>query len=320
MSSRSPRVTVLMPVHNGEQYLVEAIESVLNQDVGDLELLVIDDGSTDDTPAILRACPDPRLRVIRLEHIGLIGALNHGLEHARGEFISRMDADDVMSPGRLGRQLEHFHRYPKAVACGTPYELFGAVEGVVRPPRGNRACQAHLIFGSSVPHATVMIRADVVRAHGLRYRDGYLQAEDFKLFSELARFGELHNLRHVGLRYRQHDEQVTRREDAVMRDTHLRICLENLAARGVRIDDDRMRDLLWPRGGGPRDAVWYLLNGLPLLLWLGLRSHGPAGAGQSLLVARERVRVILRREPEPKPAEPGQDESEESQPVLEAQP
>lgn len=290
-----PLVTVLMPVHNGEHYLAEALESVLTQDAADLELLVIDDGSTDGTSQILRSCTDPRLRVVRLEHTGLIGALNRGLELARGTFLSRMDADDVMLPGRLRRQLEYFERHPRTVACGTPYELFGAAEGVVRPPRGARACRAHLIFGSSVPHATVMIRADVVRENGVRYREGYLQAEDFKLFSELAELGELSNLSVVGLQYRQHVDQVTKRESQVMVGTHLRICQENLAARGLRVDGAQLQRLLWPRGGGVSGALGYLFRAVPVLLFLGLRSHGAAGAVQALIVGRERIRTLLRR-------------------------
>ncbi|MFT3877632.1 MAG: glycosyltransferase family 2 protein [Propioniciclava sp.] len=290
-----PLVTVLMPVYNGEQYLAEAIDSVLTQDAADFELLVIDDGSTDGTPEILRSYTDPRLRVVRVDHLGLIGALNHGLEVARGTFLSRTDADDLMSPGRLRRQLEHFEQHPATVACGTPYELFGAIEGIVRPPRGARACRAHLIFGSSVPHATVLIRADVIRRNNVRYREGYLQAEDFKLFSELSEFGELRNLSEVGLRYRQHPEQVTRRESDVMIRTHLRICVENLAARGVRFSEERMRRLLWPQGAGLTGVLVYLVRRLPVLLYLGARTGGLAGVGQALLVGRERVRGLLRR-------------------------
>lgn len=290
-----PLVTVLMPVYNGEQHLAEAIDSVLTQDAPDFELLVVDDGSTDGTPEILRSCTDPRLRVVRVGHLGLIGALNRGLEQARGRFISRMDADDIMSGGRLRRQMEAFARHPRMVACGTQYELFGAREGLVRPQQSPRSCYTHLVFGSCVPHATVMIRADVIREHRVRYREGYLQAEDFKLFSELAEFGELRNLGFVGLRYRQHLEQVTRRESEVMIRTHLRICVENLAARGVRFDEERMRALLWPEGQGVNGVLVYLVRRMPVVLFLGARTGGLAGLGQGLAIVRERIRALLRR-------------------------
>ena len=87
-----------MPVWNGERYLREAVDSILNQTMDDFELLVIDDGSTDSTPDILRSYADPRLHVHRLEHAGIVVALNHGLTHARAEWIARLDADDISQP------------------------------------------------------------------------------------------------------------------------------------------------------------------------------------------------------------------------------
>lgn len=294
-TSAAPVVTVLLPVHNGAEHLEAALDSVLTQDFADLELLVIDDGSTDATPALLSACADPRLRVVRLEHTGLIGALNRGLDDARGTFIARLDADDEMLPGRLGRQVDEFRRDPELVACGTDYVLFDGAVGLVRTPRGDADCRAHLVFGSPIAHPAAMLRADALRAYGVRYRAEYPHAEDFKLFSDLAAVGTLSNLPEPGLRYRVHPAQVSQVQAGPQREMHLRICAENLAARGITITPDHLDALLWPTGRGLAAALGYVLRRLPVLLYLGVRSHGAAGVRQALIIARERVRNLLMR-------------------------
>src|SRR5438270_5801548 len=101
----TPRVSVGLPVHNGMRFLREALESVLRQTLGDFELLVVDDGSTDDTPEVLASVRDGRLRVLRQEHEGLVAALNRGADEARAPYLARMDADDVSLPRRLERQI-----------------------------------------------------------------------------------------------------------------------------------------------------------------------------------------------------------------------
>lgn len=290
-----PLVTVLMPVHNGADHLPTALASVFAQDFADFELLVVDDGSTDATPAVLADCADPRLRVLRLERTGLVGALNRGLDEARGEFIARLDADDEMLPGRVARQVERFRRDPGLVACGSDYLLFGAASGLVRTPRGAKDCRAHLVFGSPIAHPAVMLRADALRAHGVRYRAEYPHAEDFKLFSELAAIGTLENLAEPGLRYRIHPGQVSQVEAGPQQHVQLRICAENLAARGVPVSVERLARLLWPSGRGWTAALAYVVLRLPVVVWLGARSHWVAGAGQALLVGRERIRMLLHR-------------------------
>ncbi len=284
-----------MPVHNGADHLGGALASVFAQDFADFELLVVDDGSTDATPAVLAGCADPRLRVLRLERTGLVGALNRGLDEARGEFIARLDADDEMLPGRLARQVERFRHDPGLVACGSDYLLFGAASGLVRTPHRGQDCRAHLVFGSPIAHPAVMLRADALRAHGVRYRAEYPHAEDFKLFSEVAAIGKLENLAEPGLRYRIHPGQVSQVEAGPQREMHLRICAENLAARGVPVSVEQLGRLLWPTGRGWTAALAYAVLRLPVVVWLGARTHRLAGLGQALLIGRERIRTLLNR-------------------------
>lgn len=290
-----PLVTVLIPVHNGAEHLTVALASVFEQDFADFEVLVVDDGSTDATPQLLADCADPRLRVLRLERTGLVGGLNRGLDEARGELIARLDADDEMLPGRLSRQVEQFQRDPALVAAGSDYLLFGALTGMVRTPRRDADCRAHLVFGSPIAHPAVMLRADTLRAHGVRYRDEYPHAEDFKLFSELAAVGTLANLAEPGLRYRIHPRQVSQMEAGPQQRVQVQICAENLAACGVPVSVERMERLLWPTGRGWPAALRYVLVRLPDLLLLGARTHRTAGVRQALLVGRERIRTLISR-------------------------
>src|SRR5262245_36140263 len=106
--SASPAISVLLPVHNGMPYLPETVASILAQTCTDFELLAIDDGSTDDTPRYLNSLHDLRIRYHRLNKVGLVGALNYGLEQARAPLVARIDGDDIALPERLARQIDYF--------------------------------------------------------------------------------------------------------------------------------------------------------------------------------------------------------------------
>src|SRR4051812_37233803 len=118
MRSEHPPVTVLMPAYNAGLYIREAIDSVLNQSYEDFEFLIINDGSTDDTKAILDGYTDRRLKVVHQENLQLVRTLNKGLSLAAGKWIARFDADDVCLPGRLAAQLEFISRNPDHILVG----------------------------------------------------------------------------------------------------------------------------------------------------------------------------------------------------------
>jgi glycosyltransferase involved in cell wall biosynthesis len=119
-----PLISVVMPVWNGEQYLRASVDSVLAQTFSDLELVVIDDGSTDKTLEILKSYADPRLRILETAHGGIVQALNFGIAQAKGEWIARLDADDIALPERLARQLERLRQEPNACLCGIHWQLY----------------------------------------------------------------------------------------------------------------------------------------------------------------------------------------------------
>ncbi|MFN3875163.1 MAG: glycosyltransferase family 2 protein, partial [Flavobacteriales bacterium] len=116
----APRITVLMTLHNKGAYVAEAVRSVLSSTLPDFELLVIDDASTDDGPAIVRAFADPRIRLLaNAANLGRAASANRGFDEARGEYIAILDADDAMEPDRLAKQAALLDARPELGACGT---------------------------------------------------------------------------------------------------------------------------------------------------------------------------------------------------------
>ena len=115
----TPQISVLMPTRNAEAFVAEAVESILRQTVKDFELLVLDGGSTDRTLTILAGFGDPRLRVLAVPAAGIVAALNHGLEHARGPWVARQDADDISLPRRFELQLNALKDQRGSIFCHT---------------------------------------------------------------------------------------------------------------------------------------------------------------------------------------------------------
>ena len=206
-----PSVSVLLPIHNGERYLCEAIDSILSQTILDLELIAIDDGSTDRTQAILvkYAALDSRVRVITRERRGLVVTLNEGISLARGEWIMRMDADDVATSDRLAVQLEHL-RLTNADFCGGSIECFGDWVAVWTYPIGQKACEVFMLFDTPFAHPAVTGRRSAFAA--LRYDPDKTHAEDYDIWQRAWAGGyRLTNVSSKVLRYRVHAKQVSLR-------------------------------------------------------------------------------------------------------------
>ncbi|MGP9811530.1 glycosyltransferase [Rhodopseudomonas sp. NSM] len=210
---RPPQVSVILPVRDGQRWLREAVDSVLAQTLTDLELLVIDDGSTDATPAILDEARgrDPRVVVLRQQREGLVAALNRGLAQARAPLIARLDADDIALPDRLARQCDYLQAHPDVVLLGGWAEIIdehGASRNKqMRPsPVGLRETLAKK---SPFIHPTVMFRTEAARRVG-GYRAAFEAGEDYDFWLRLADIGEIAILPEVLIRYREHGGSVTR--------------------------------------------------------------------------------------------------------------
>jgi len=216
LSSPAPAVSVVLPVYNAGPYLRAALDSISAQSFAEFEFIAVDDGSTDDSLAILRrhALQDSRLVVITRPNTGIVGALNDGLAAARGEFVARMDGDDLALPGRFAAQLAHLRDHPRCVAVGTDV-LYVDPEGAPlvrhRPALLHDPIVAQLLAGNggALIHPSVIFRRVAVEQAG-RYRASYNWIEDLDLYLRLSDLGQLANLPEVSLHYRQHPNSVNR--------------------------------------------------------------------------------------------------------------
>ena len=194
-----PAVSVLMAVRDGAPWVREAVESVLAQTAGDLELIVIDDGSTDGTPALLEAVRDPRLRLERREPRGLTRALNRALALARAPLVARLDADDLALPERLARQGAFLETHPEVGLLGTAArEVDGAGRQVrvVRPPEDDAGLRRALIRENPFVHSSVMLRRGLCEQAG-GYDEALPVAQDYDLWMRLSRATRMASLRDV---------------------------------------------------------------------------------------------------------------------------
>jgi glycosyltransferase involved in cell wall biosynthesis len=206
-----PLISVIMPVYNCENYVYQAIESILNQTEGNFELLVIDDASTDGTTQVINTITDDRLQLItKPKNTGLTHSLNMGLELAKGKYIARMDGDDISLPTRFEKQLAAFNQNPNLVVCGTWYETFGSASTeVVRHPTQAHKVSVSLLNEASVAHPSVLIAKHRLPTGVLKYDTAMEPAEDFDLWTRLVAHGDIINLPEVLLLYRVHTVQTS---------------------------------------------------------------------------------------------------------------
>lgn len=154
-----PRVSVVLCVYNQADYLPEAMGSILGQTLTDLELIVVDDGSTDSSPEVIHRFTDPRIRYVRNErNLGHAGSLNRGRALARGRYLAIMDSDDISLPERLARQADFLDAHPDVAMCGSWVETFGARTEVRRFPTEPAALAVHLLLSCPFSTPTVMLR------------------------------------------------------------------------------------------------------------------------------------------------------------------
>lgn len=203
-----PKVSVLMSVYTGAKYLREAIDSILNQTFKNFEFLIIDDGSTDNSADIIRSYTDPRIRLIHNEeNIGLSCSLNKGLKLAEGQYIARMDADDISLPNRLERQTEFLQSHPEHVAVGCWILWVDSDGDPVRQeyqvPSHEQIERIFLRGRGGLPHAAAMFRTEFALSIG-GYRPEYEYAEDIDFFLRLIEHGRFSNLQEVLYKVRGH--------------------------------------------------------------------------------------------------------------------
>lgn len=209
----SPIASVLMPVYNGDAFLVEAIDSALAQTEKNIEIVAVDDGSTDSSREILYryAAQDTRVRVFEEKHQGLVATLNRGLEVARGKYICRLDADDIATLNRVEKQVRFLEEHPDYVLVGGQVTLVNTAGETIRTRKQSLSTiEIEQELGSHNPfiHSSVMYRrVDALHAGG--YDPAFLHTEDYELWVRLAANHRLGNVPDEVCRYRVHENQVS---------------------------------------------------------------------------------------------------------------
>ena len=259
----------MLAVFNGAAHVEEALDSILEQTFDDFELIVIDDGSTDETPRLLGRRADARVRILRNEtNRGLTWSLNRGLFEARGEYIARQDADDTSEPMRLARQVSYLDRNPHVMLLGTAYfriDESGRRTARRTVPTESLAARWRLLFLNVFPHTSVMLRRSVLQSVG-RYDERFEYAQDYEFWSRIARSHEVAGLTEPLVSYRTSSTSLTstyagagEEVDAISRANVLSV----VTSAEIGADVARRFD---------RDTAWRLLFGD----WFSLRA-GAAG-------------------------------------------
>lgn len=207
------RVTVLMPVYNASQFLDRSIKSILSSTFSDFELLIIDDGSTDNSEEIIKTFNDSRIKLVKNDH-NYIQSLNLGLKLAEGEYIARMDADDIMLPERLQIQVNLLDSKKDVDICSSWMMAFGGQKKYkpIISHAGYIDILDQFITKKKNPiyHPTVMIRKDVLERNSLKYNPEFNVSEDLRLWLDLGKLGNVFYVipRFLHL-YQLHQNQVS---------------------------------------------------------------------------------------------------------------
>lgn len=232
-----PRVSVLLALYNAGRFLEPAVRSVLEQTYRDFEFLIVDDGSTDGSREWLRTLTDPRVRLIEQQNAGQTVALNRAARESTGEYLARMDADDVCKPDRFAKQVAFLDAHPEVGVLGGAYEIIdheGRLLRVQDQPADDAELQRRCLVGLvPICHPLVMMRRDIFERVGGFDETQYPAAEDLDLWLRMGEHAELACLPDVLLSYRMHAGSMSEAKGAVQADAMQRACEAAWQRRGV---------------------------------------------------------------------------------------
>lgn len=229
-----PKISVVMPVYNAEKYLREAMDSILNQTYTDFEFIILDDGSKDTSPDIVRSYSDPRIRFYQNEHnMGVAATLNRGLDLATGEYIARMDSDDISLPERFEKQVTYLDAHPEIAVLATDVQTFGAKNFYSPTSKKNEELRVDLIFNCCLCHPTVMMRGSLVQQEQFFYDPAFNKMEDYELWVRISEQHQLACLDQILFKYRVHPQQVTQNSSTEISEQYRSLKLRILAPLGI---------------------------------------------------------------------------------------
>ena len=201
-----------MPVYNGSKYLDDAIKSILNQTFQNLEFVIIDDGSTDDSLNIIKSYNDNRIRLIEnKETQGQSKTLNKGINLARGTYIARVDQDDISRSDRLEKQLEFMEKNSDIDVCGSWVELMGKQSDVLNLETRSEEIKISLLTNQNLAHPAVMIRKSTLVKHNLYYDPKFIIANDYDLWVRMFEYCSFANIPEPLVKHRVHHDQFSKK-------------------------------------------------------------------------------------------------------------
>jgi glycosyltransferase involved in cell wall biosynthesis len=239
---QSPLVSILIPVYNAQQFLKETIDSIIKQTYTNLEIILINDGSTDDSEKIILSYADTRIKYYKNEtNLKLIKTLNKGLALCTGKYIARIDADDVALGNRIERQVAFMEANENSLASGCFANFIDATNtqnGVWKFNTNFDKMKLDLLFGSCIIHPTAIFKADVFTKYNITFDENYLHAEDAKFWYDISLVGALANLPEVLLNYRVHEQQITVTKAKQMYETVTRLLCLQLNEANISVNEE----------------------------------------------------------------------------------
>ncbi len=243
-----PTLSVVMLVYNGEKYLRESIQSVLDQTFKDFELIIINDGSTDGSLEVIRSFEDPRIRLIDNQvNRGIPYSRNLGLKEARGDFLTWTDCDDINLPERFEKQLNFMENRPQFGVCGTWLARFEGdkVHYIQKAKKDPEYLRASLTFRPAIPNATAMLRMDMIRENNIWYNEELPIAEDYDFILRCSRYFPMTNLQETLYKYRASEtsimDQFEGKEERSF-EIHKVAYLEALKGLGITPDENNLQN------------------------------------------------------------------------------
>ena len=228
-------VSVIMSNYNtDETYLRKSIDSILSQTYENFEFIIVDDCSTNNSVEIIESYNDCRIKLIKNEqNIGITKSLNIAIKNANGEFIARMDADDISLAQRFEKQVEFLTRNPEYIACGTAIEIIGSHEEgkiIYRKIPDIETFRIYLLFGNypNIAHPTAMFNHFLLKKFEIEYDEKYILAQDYKMWVNCSKVAPCYNIDDVLLQYRVHDKAVSVEKQQLQKDIASQIILEQL--------------------------------------------------------------------------------------------
>jgi len=236
-----PKVSVILSAYNAEKYIPAAVESILSQTFRDIEFFIVNDASNDGTGKIIESFTDSRIKYVKnTVNLGVAVSVNNCMDRAKGEYIARMDADDISLPRRLERQADFLDKNCSVGICGAWIKTFGPGKNYTdRFPVSPEEIKFKMLIENPLAQPAIMIRKSMFDKYSLRYIPEYFPSEDYELWSRAVRHFEAANIPEVLLNYRIHPENAssTKREKQLKDTDAIKISQLKFLAEDINEDE-----------------------------------------------------------------------------------